>query len=266
MTQHPSPLSPLSRRGLTWWLSLTPALYLILPLALLHSALPSAFEAMRDPRCLSALWVSLSASALTSLLMVTLLTPLAWVLSGGALAQPSQRLRRLEALCLAPLALPPTVSGLALLLTFGRASLGDWSWSMSWAAVVGAQLFVAGPLYLRGASLAFNQLPRSLREVSLTLGASPRELFWRVALPLCAPALKSAALLAWLRAIGEFGATLLFAGNLQGESQTLPLAIYSLFELKVELAMGMALWLLWGAGLLSVALLSQAEVSDHIEP
>ena len=137
---------------------------------------------------------------------------------------------------------------------------------MSWGAVVAAQLFIAGPLYLRGASLAFSELPTSLREVSLTLGAPPRDLFWRLALPLCGPALKSAALIAWLRALGEFGATLLFAGNLQGSTQTMPLAIYSLLELDQPLAIGLALWLLWGASLLSVTLLAQTQIRDNIKP
>jgi len=247
-------------------LSLSPALYFILPLALLHSALPSALSAMSHPRCLDALWVTMSTSLTACALMITLLTPLAWKLSGGASGAQSPGMRHLEALCIIPLALPPTVSGVALLYAFGRASLGAWSVSMSWVAVVIAQLFIAGPLYLRGASLAFSELPSALREVSLTLGAPPQDVFWRLAVPLCRPALLSAVLTAWLRALGEFGATLLFAGNLQGSTQTMPLAIYSLLELDQPLAIGLSLWLLWGASLLSVALLAQTKVSDDIQP
>lgn len=266
MNQAPLPL-PLTREPralLTRLFFLSPALYFALPLLLLHSELPSALRVMSSARCLDALWVTLSTSLTSTALMLLLLTPLAWQLSGGPAGVQSAVMRRIEGLCLIPLALPPTVSGVALLLTFGRGRLGEWSWAMSTAAVVGAQLFIAGPLYLRGASHAFASVPSALREVGLSLGAPSRDLFWRLALPLSAPALLSAALTAWLRALGEFGATLLFAGNLQGSTQTMPLAIYSLLELDQGMAIGLSLWLLWGAGLLSVALLTQTEVSHNI--
>lgn len=246
-------------------LSFAPICYFLLPLILLHTELSSALSVVYSARCLDALMITLSSSLVASFLMLIILTPLAWTLSGGISGQQSSFLKRLEALCLVPLALPPTVSGIALLFAFGRLRLGEYSWAMSWSAVVGAQIFVAGPLYLRGATHAFTQVPSELREVALSLGAPSRDIFWRLALPLSTPALKSAALTAWLRALGEFGATLLFAGNLQGSTQTMPLAIYSLLEIDSSLAIGLSLWLLWGASILSITLLTQAQVGYDIE-
>jgi molybdate transport system permease protein len=144
--------------------------------------------------------------------------------------------------------MPPAVAGIALLLTFGRRGLLGGALealglgvSFTTAAVVMAQVFVAAPFYVGAAAAGFAALDRDLRVVARTLGASPARVFARVALPLARPALVTGAALAWARALGEFGATLMFAGNLSGRTQTLPLAIYAALESDLRAAQALAL-------------------------
>jgi molybdate transport system permease protein len=155
-----------------------------------------------------------------------------------------------ETLTQLPIVMPPAVAGLSLLLTFGRrgvvgavaARLGI-ELSFSTAAVVLAQVFVAAPLFLQAARAAFITVDRNLLFVGRSLGAGPARLFLRVALPLARPGLVAGAAMSWARALGEFGATLMFAGNLPGRSQTLPLAIYTALESDVAAAQALAVLL-----------------------
>jgi len=150
-----------------------------------------------------------------------------------------------------PIVLPPSVAGLGLLLAFGRRGLLGGalevlgiSLPFSTAAVIVAQVFVAGPLFVRAARIGFASIDRQLEEAAHTEGASQWQLFRFVMIPAAFPALLSGALLCWARALGEFGATILFAGNLIGRTQTMPLAIFVALESNREVATVLSLLLL----------------------
>jgi len=191
----------------------------------------------------SATWTALRLSVLTAtlalLLAVLLGTPLAFVLATAR----SGWARVAATLLDLPLVLPPVVSGIALLTVFGRRGyLGEpldgagISLSFTTAAVVMAQLFVAGPYYLRSAYAGFAAADPRFAGLAYTLGLSPWTTFRRVTLPLVWPSLAGGAVLCWSRALGELGATLLFAGSLPGRTQTMPLAIVAAFESPAGLA------------------------------
>jgi molybdate transport system permease protein len=207
-----------------------------------------------------ALVVSLKTSAIAHLFILVVGTPAAYVL-----ALKRFRGRRLAiALVELPLVLPPAVAGIALLAAFGRRGLLGDSLSVlgvsipyTQAAVVMAVAFVASPFYVRQAIAAFEAVDPALLEASRTLGARPLATFRRVALPLAAGGLGAGSALAWARGLGEFGATIMFAGSLQGVTQTLPLAIYAQLarDFDVALAVGGFLVLVSAAILLTVKLL-----------
>ncbi|HEV8023212.1 MAG TPA: ABC transporter permease [Candidatus Lustribacter sp.] len=164
-------------------------------------------------------------------LAITLLlgTPLAYILDRAEFPGRSF----VDAVVDLPIVVPPAVAGLALLLAFGRnGTLGPLlgkvgiQLSFTTVAVIMAQTFVASPFYVRGARAGFAAVDRTLEAASATLGMGPLRTFAFITVPLAAPALIAGAVLSWARALGEFGATIMFAGNLQGVSQTLPLAVY----------------------------------------
>jgi molybdate transport system permease protein len=135
----------------------------------------------------------------------------------------------------------------ALLLAFGRRGLlaalypSGWSISFSTTAVVLAQVFVSAPFFVQAALSAFRRIEPSLLLVARSFGAHPWRVFARVGLPLAAPSLLAGAILSWARALGEFGATLMFAGNLEGRTQTLPLAIYTAWESDLRAAQALSI-------------------------
>jgi molybdate transport system permease protein len=150
-----------------------------------------------------------------------------------------------------PVVLPPSVAGLALLIAFGRqgwlgSALGILGISLPFttAAVILAQTFVAAPLYIRAARIGFSDVDRQLEEAAHVEGADSWQLFREVMLPLAGRSLVSGALLTWTRALGEFGATILFAGNLKGVTQTMPLAIYLGFESSLGVAVALSVMLM----------------------
>jgi molybdate transport system permease protein len=225
-------------------------------LALLFLAVPVAalvYEAattgdvggrLTDDQTLDALRLSLITSTLTLLLALILVTPLAYLL-----ARADFRGKRfVDTLIDLPLVLPPTVAGVALLVAFGRRGvLGDpleatgIELAFTTAAVIVAQLFVSAPFLARSLKAGFEAVDPAYEAVSATLGVSPLRTFWRVSLPLARPALVGGAVLCWSRALGELGATLIFAGNFQGRTQTMPLAIISAFQSSGGLAGAIAL-------------------------
>jgi molybdate transport system permease protein len=146
-----------------------------------------------------------------------------------------------------PIVLPPAVAGIALLMAFGRrgllgAPLADAGISIAFTtvAVVLAQCFVAVPFYVRSAKAGFQGVDRGLEQTAYTLGESPFGTFRRVTVPLAFPSLLAGGVLCWARALGEFGATIMFAGSFRGRTQTMPLAIYAALEsdLGAALALG----------------------------
>jgi molybdate transport system permease protein len=226
---------------------------LALPIAaLIGSTGPEALLAgLRNPLVAPALRVSAITSASAVAAIVLLGTPLAWILA----RTHGRTVRAVEALVQLPVVVPPAVAGVAMLLAFGRRGLlGGVAHGASLAftpvAVVLAQVFVAAPFYVQAAASAFRGVDDNLLLVARTLGASRARAFFRVVLPLSAQGLAGGAALAWARALGEFGATLMFAGNLTGRTQTLPLAIYTALEDDVRAAQALSLVLVAAAAAL----------------
>jgi molybdate transport system permease protein len=194
-----------------------------------------------------ALRLSLQTTAVVVLLALVLGTPLAYVL-----ARWQFRGKWLLSLLVEmPIVMPPVVAGLALLAAFGRRGLvGVWLVGLgvqipfTVTAVVLAQLFVSAPFYIRTAQARFSTLSRDLEEAASMDGASTAQIFWHVTLPLSRSALGMGLALCWARALGEFGATILFAGNLAGRTQTMPLLVYGALERDLTAAYTAALVLL----------------------
>jgi molybdate transport system permease protein len=222
--------------------------FLVLPLvALLVTMSPRELVAgLRDPLVLPALSLSLLTTSVSLFLVVVPGTALAWFL-----ARRNDALGRwIETAVQLPVVIPPAVGGLALLLAFGRRGLfGSWlgrfglAVPFSTLAVVLAEVFVSAPFFVIAATAAFRRLDPSLWIVARSLGASPFRAFLRVALPAAAPSLVAGAAMSWARALGEFGATLMFAGNLVGRTQTLPLAVYTTLESDLRAAQAISVLL-----------------------
>ncbi|MEM8484423.1 MAG: ABC transporter permease [Bacteroidota bacterium] len=241
--------SPL-RIGLSWWIMGIPLLiFLAIPLValLLQTNLDTLIQNLLQPQVYQALWLSLKTSFLSLLVTVTLGTPLAFLLAHRTF--PFKRL--VDTLVDLPMVLPPAVAGVALLMAFGRNGLiGQYlgvQIPFTQLAVVMAQVFVAAPLYVRAAIIGFNRMDRDLEEAAILDGAQTRDVMRYVTLPVTGPALLGGAALTWARALGEFGATIIFAGNLQGRTQTMPLAIYLGFELDTSMALTLSVLLLAGS-------------------
>lgn len=222
---------------------------LALPLIALlwRTAATDFMGAVVAPTAFAALRVSLITSTLSTLLAIVTGTPLAYALARW----PFRGRAWMELLIDLPVVLPPAVAGLALLMAFGRRGLlgpaleiVGVSLPFTTVAVVLAQAFVSAPLYVRSARIGFAGIDVQLEEAAYTEGANQWQLFRFVMLPLAGRALLSGAILAWTRALGEFGATILFAGNLEGRTQTMPLAIYLGFESDLSLALTLSAILL----------------------
>lgn len=219
---------------------------LLLPLvALLVASSPrDLIEAMKSPLFLPALALSARTTAVSLGIVVVLGTPLAWWLGRST----SRLASAVEVLVDLPIVIPPAVMGIALLQTFGRRGLlGGVLTSFDvqipftiWAVIL-AQVVVSAPFYVQAAAAAFRSVDSDLLIVARTLGQSPLGVLSRVAIPMAAPGVIAGAALAWARGLGEFGATLIFAGNLSGTTQTMPLAIYVALESDVRVAIALSL-------------------------
>lgn len=200
---------------------------------------------------LNALWLSLGTSTLAMIVSLVLGVPLALVLARSANWPPVPR-RLMRALVTVPLVLPPVVGGVALLLLLGRRGLiggllGSW-WGISipftTTAVVIAQVFVAMPFLVLAVEGALRSSDRRFEVAAATLGASRLTVFRRITLPLVAPAVAAGALLTFTRSLGEFGATITFAGSLPGVTQTLPIATYLELQRDPDAAIALSLVLM----------------------
>jgi molybdate transport system permease protein len=219
--------------------------FLVVPvIALFVTGSPADWLAgLRHPITAPAMLLSVVTTALSLGVLVVFGTPLAWWLGRSE----ARAARLIETVVQLPIVVPPAVAGLALLLAFGRRGLlgpllqgVGVDIAFSTTAVVLAQVFVAAPFYIQAATAAFAGIDENLLVVARTLGARPATVLFRVALPLARRGLIAGAALAWARALGEFGATLMFAGNLQGRTQTLPLAVYTALESDVRAAQALA--------------------------
>jgi molybdate transport system permease protein len=230
-------------------------LFLLLPVVAIFARVPPGdlVAALGSGQAKDALVVTVETNLIAMALIALIGTPTAYLL-----ATRTSRLRDVAVtLVELPLVLPPAVAGIGLLAAFGRLGLlgrhfelGS-SIAFTKVAVVLAVAFVASPFYVRSAIAAFEGVDPALTSAARTLGSGPGRTFFRVALPLAAGGLSAGAALAFARGIGEFGATLFFAGSLRGVTQTLPLAIYEAFDVDFRLALAISAELvLVSAGLL----------------
>jgi len=230
--------------------------FLVLPVAAIFFRVPPGdlIGALGHGVTRDALLVSLKTSAIAHACVLLVGTPAAYVLARRRFRGRALVLSLVEL----PLVLPPAVAGIALLAAFGRVGLLGGTLDavgiqipFTQAAVVLAVAFVESPFYVRGAIAAFEGVDATLLDAARTLGAAPGRVFARVALPLAAGGLAAASALALARGLGEFGATIIFAGSLQGVTQTLPLAIYAQFEQNFDTALAISgLFIVVGAVLL----------------
>ncbi|HVC35530.1 MAG TPA: ABC transporter permease [Chloroflexota bacterium] len=227
-----------------------PILFLLLvPLvALVVQVLPSQFIAdLHDPAVTQAISLSLVTTSATTAITVAAGTPVAYLLARRRFLGHGI----LETLIDLPMVLPPAVAGIALLVAFGRRGLvGQYldaagiDVAFTEVAVILAQTFVAGPLYLKAAATGFAGVDREMERVAALDGASSFQVFRLITLPLAGTALLGGLVMTWARALGEFGATIIFAGNFPGRTQTMPLAIYIGFEIRLDVALTLAVILL----------------------
>jgi molybdate transport system permease protein len=225
-------------------------LFLVLPLAGLLARAPwtTLPQRLTQPGVLTALRLSLQTATLATVVCLVLGVPLAWLLARAEF--PGRRL--LRALVTVPLVLPPVVGGVALLLVFGRNGLlGGWldttfgiTLPFTTTGVVVAEAFVAMPFLVIAVEGALRGADARYEEAAATLGADRWTTFTHVTLPLVAPGIAAGAVLCWARALGEFGATITFAGNYPGQTQTMPLAVYLALETDLQAAIVLSLILL----------------------
>ena len=195
---------------------------------------PGTWELLRTSQVRQALTLSLWTSTVTVALALIFGTPIAYLLARARF----RGMAIVDALIDLPIVLPPTVAGVALLTAFGRRGLiGEpveawtgFTFGFRTIAVIMAQLLVAAPFYIRAAKSGFEAVDVQLERVAYTLGASRVRTFFRITVPQAWPALLAGTVLCWARSMGELGATLIFAGNLEGKTQTMPLAVISAFE------------------------------------
>lgn len=200
-----------------------------------------------SPLVLQALQLSLFTSVTATVLVAAFGLPVAYILATRNF--PGRRL--LETLVELPMVIPPTVAGVGLLLAFGRAGLAGGALSalgieipFTTLAVVIAEAFVAMPFFVSTTAAGLREVEPRYREAAVTLGATPPYMFRRVLLPLAMPSLIAGGAMTWARALGEFGATITFAGNLPGRTQTLPLAVYIALQSDVQAAVALSVILL----------------------
>jgi molybdate transport system permease protein len=234
---------------LAWLLALPLLAFLLLPLLALLLRLEW-----------SSLWLNLTSSVVTQALAISMMTTLIAtglsIILGAPLAYLLARRQFrgrtvIDTLIDLPMVLPPSVAGIALLIAFGRrglvgAPLAEYGITIAFTqvAVVMAQCFVAAPYFVKSATAGFTGVDRELEYAAALDGATPFQVFRLITVPLAWPALFSGAVMTWARALGEFGATIIFAGNLPGRTQTMPLAIYLGFERDLNLALTLAVILL----------------------
>jgi molybdate transport system permease protein len=204
-------------------------------------------ERFRDDALLEALRLSLVTSVAATLAVMLLGLPVAYLLATRSFAGK----RLIEAMLELPMVLPPTVAGVGLLLAFGRQGLAGGALAalglsipFTTLAVVVAQVFVAAPFFIAATRAGLAEVDRRYLDAAATLRSSPSRTLFRVMLPLAFPSLLAGAAMTWARALGEFGATITFAGNMPGVTQTMPLAVYLALQTDLDAAVAMSVLML----------------------
>lgn len=250
-TKQPARRGDRPRRRWPWLvlLSVPLVVFLVVPLVALVLRVDGAQLAANvvTPSVVQAVSLSMATTLLTTAIALLAGTPVAYLLARRQFWGRTV----LDTVLDLPMVLPPSVAGIALLIAWGRRGvLGQYldaagiSIAFSTAAVVIAQTFVAAPFYVKAAAAGFANIERELEQAAAIDGATPWRVFTAITLPLARPALLGGLVMTWARALGEFGATIIFAGNFPGRTQTMPLAIYLGFELQFNVALTLAVILL----------------------
>ena len=238
--------------------------FLAIPIVALFTQVPlgDVPGLLGKPEVRDALRVTVRTNLIANALILGFGTPTAWLIARRAF--PGRAL--VVTLVELPLVLPPAVAGIGLLAAVGTGGL--FGGALRDAGIELAVAFVASPFYVRQAITAFESVDTTLTDAARTLGAGPARTFWRIGLPLAAGGLLAGWVLAFARGMGEFGATIIFAGNVRGQTQTLTLTIYEQLEssLDVALAIGVLLVVLSGGVLLSYKILSTWRRSSSTSP
>ncbi len=220
--------------------------FIALPVAslFLKSPMDTVLRSLYSPMVVDALKLSLSTSAVSTMIVILLGTPLAYV--NARFRYPGKEIA--DSLIDLPVIMPPAVAGIALLMAFGRMGIVGQhlnaigiSIAFTTLAVIIAQIFVSSPFYIRQARTSFEDVDLSIENAARTLGASRAYTFFHVILPIAYSGLVSGAIMAFARSLGEFGATIMFAGNFQGRTQTMPLAIYTAMQGDLDAALCLAI-------------------------
>ncbi|MHB8806813.1 MAG: ABC transporter permease [Anaerolineaceae bacterium] len=224
-------------------------LFIIIPILslFLRTSLTDVIQTLNERQVSQAITLSLSSSITSTLLTLLLGTPVAYLLA-------TRRFRGyhlVDTIIDLPTVLPPSVAGVALLLAFGRngligSFLADFGITIPFTffAVVMAQMFIASPFYVKAATLGFANIDKQLIQAAELDGASRWQIFRYIFIPLSSKALLSGSVMTWARALGEFGATIIFAGNYPGRTQTMPLAVYIGFEISMNVALTLSIILI----------------------
>lgn len=202
---------------------------------------------LNERQVLQAITLSLATSTISTLLTLVFGTPVAYLLAN----RKFRGYTLVDTLVDIPTVLPPSVAGVALLMAFGRRGLlGAFLASrgitipFTFMAVVMAQMFIASPFYIKAATIGFSGINNELKQAAALDGANRLQVFRYIVLPLSANSLLSGSVMTWARALGEFGATIIFAGNFPGRTQTMPLAIYIGFEIELNVALTLSIVLI----------------------
>jgi len=245
----PAPAPQIRLSGIWTVLSVPMLIFLSLPILALFLRISPAnlVQNLRQAEVLQAIGLSLGTTMISTLIIIMAGTPLAYAHARGQF-----RFSRLvDTLIDLPLVLPPAVAGVALLMTFGRRGilggiLADLGLHIAFTttAVIIVQVFVAAPFYIKSASLGFSNIDQELELSAALDGANTAQIFRFLTIPLSWSALLGGSVMSWARALGEFGATIIFAGNFPGRTQTMPLAIYIGFEMDLDIALTLSVILI----------------------
>ena len=248
--QSPPDTVPQTRLSRLWRLTSLPMLlFLSVPILALFLRISPAdlLENVRQPNVFQAVALSLGTTLISTMIIILAGTPLAYSQARGQFRYS----RLVDTLIDLPLVLPPAVAGVALLMAFGRRGilggvLDDLGLQIAFTpiAVIIVQVFVAAPFYIKSAALGFSNIDHELEQAAALDGASSPQIFRFLTIPLSWSALLGGSVMSWARALGEFGATIIFAGNFPGRTQTMPLAIYIGFELDLDIALTLSVILI----------------------
>ena len=249
MRNSPSTRLPVWPKWIWEMMAIPLLLFIAIPIIslFLRSSLADIIQNLDESQVSQAITLSLATSLVTTMLTLLFGTPVSYLLA----TRRFRGYRIVDTLIDIPTVLPPSVAGVALLMAFGRRGLVGTLLAekgvtipFTFVAVVMAQMFIASPLYVKAATIGFGSIEKELKQAAALDGANRWQVFRYIVIPLSGKALLSGSVMTWARALGEFGATIIFAGNFPGRTQTMPLAIYIGFEIELNVALTLSIILI----------------------